>query len=148
MNSKPLTIISLYPTSSLKKKARSLAAVNQQSLIQADAELNRLKMCALTQAEQSFPHNYSREAHLCLNIHFYKGFKILMLTKVRNFVGSGVGCVHQIWEHLCKSLLRRLYNREQGPGFSGCTLQLQLLSLPSHLSLNHLRHPQDALLHP
>lgn len=68
-------------------------------------------MCALTQAEQSFLYNYSREAHLHLNIQFYKGFKILMLTKVRNFVGSSVGCVHQIWEHLFKWLLRRLYNK-------------------------------------
>lgn len=68
-------------------------------------------MCALTQAEQSLSHNYSREAHLCLDIQFYKGFQIFMLTKVRNFVGNGVGCVHRIWEHLCKWLLRRLYSK-------------------------------------
>lgn len=84
-------------------------------------------MCALTQVEQSFPHNSSRVAHLCLNIQFYKGFKNLLLTKVRNFVGSSVGCVHQICEQLCKCLLR-LYNREQGAGFSGYTLAIAFVS--------------------
>lgn len=85
-------------------------------------------MCTLTQAEQSLPHNYSREAHLCLNSRFYKGFKIHMFTKIGSFVGISVGCVHQIWGLLCKWLLRKVYNKWGGRGeegsFSGSILWL------------------------
>lgn len=140
MNSKPLPIISLYPEFLKKRPDPRLLSISK-SFIQADAELNRLKMCALTQVEQSLPHNYSGEAHLCLNIQFYKGFKMHTLTNIGNFVGVSVGSVHQIWGHLCKWLLRRVYNKWWGGQFQWPQIVAMVLVSPSTFGSESLNTP-------